>query len=251
MAFAAIGTALSIGSSILGAGASASAQKYAQKTQVANQYQQALINQQREYSQIQAGLQIQDKQNTESLRSDLRTLINTSYTAGLLNLQRSMQKRQVAAEIQAIGRGRLQSLAQGELAAAATETVGASVNAVKADIALKMGEATIQVKEQDEVNALNYNTGMRNLYQSYMDNQPLLDDSVPDIPGLPPKYGAVPVSVGGAMLGAGINAIGGALAQNASLNLGPSINVSPNFASNTASGLGSMSNFKPSLSFKL
>lgn len=231
-----------MGLNILGAGASASAQKYAAKAQASNQYQQALIAQQREYSQLQAGLRVQEKQNKEVVRADLQSLVNTSYTSGLLNLQRSMQKQQTAAELQMIGKTRIQAAAQAEVSAAATGTVGDSVKAVQSDIASKAGEASILAWERNSTNSLNTQIQLRNLYQGYLDNQGIIDDSVPDIPGLPPKYGAVPVSVSGAMLGAGISYLGKQLASGMTLGtlqnpyMGGNLNSPPRMANVTFSG---------------
>lgn len=227
---------------VLGAGASAGAAKNQQRVQAANQYQQNLISQEREYRQLQQGIANQGKQNAAIAKADLQSLINTNFTAGLLNLQRAMQKTQTASDINRIGKTRLQALASADVSAAATGTIGASVDAVAGDIELKMGEAEIDARVQNDMNTMTLDTQLRNLYTEYRNSQILIDTSVPDIPGLPPKQGAVPVSVGGAMLGAAIGYAGNIFASGVGLGLG---------SSSGTSTLGSMSNFTASSSFKL
>jgi len=242
---AAAGMALSV----LGAGASAKAAEAQQRVQAANQYQQNLINQEREYKQIQQALANQSRQNEALAKADLQSLINTNFTAGLLNLQRALQKQQTASDINRIGKTRLQALASSEVSAAASGTIGASVDAVAGDIELKMGEAEIDARVQNDMNTMTLDTQLRNLYTDYRNSQPQIDTSVPDIPGLPPKVGVAPVSAGSAMMGAAISYAGNMFANQVSLGLGnSSIGVSSSF--NLNAGFGSSSNFIPSSSFK-
>ena len=219
---------------VLGAGASAKAAEVQQRVQAANQYQQNLINQEREYKQIQQALTNQGKQNEALAKADIQSLINTNFTAGLLNLQRAMQKQQTASDINRIGKTRLQALASSEVSAAASGTIGASVDAVAGDIELKMGEAEIDARVQNDMNTMTLDTQLRNLYTDYRNSQPMIDTSVPDIPGLPPKVGVASVSAGSAMLGAAISYAGNIFASQVSLGLGPK--VSNGFNMKTTSG---------------
>lgn len=205
--------------SVLGAGASAKEAEAQQRVQAANQYQQALINQEREYKQIQQSLENQSRQNEAIAKADIQSLINTNYTAGLLNLQRAMQKQQTADDINRIGKTRLQALASAEVSAAASGTIGASVDAVAADIEMKMGEAEINARVQNDMNTMTLDTQLQNLYTDYRYSQVQIDESVPDIPGIPPQYGAVPVSSGSAMMGAAINYSGNYFASQVGLGL--------------------------------
>jgi len=240
--------------SVLGAGASAKAAQVQQRVQAANQYQQSLINQEREYKQIQQSLASQGRQNEATAKADIQSLINTNFTAGLLNLQRALQKQQTASDINRIGKTRLQALASSEVSAAASGTIGASVDAVAGDIELKMGEAEIDARVQNDMNTMTLDTQLRNLYTDYRNSQPMIDTSVPDIPGLPPKQGVAPVSVGGAMLGAAISYAGNIFASQVGLGLGNKPGLAglgqPGGAT-LGSGFGSMSDFTPSVSYKL
>lgn len=242
--------------SVLGAGASAKAAEVQQRVQAANQYQQTLINQEREYKQIQQALANQSKQNNAIAKADIQSLINTNFTAGLLNLQRALQKQQTAGDINRIGKTRLQALASAEVSAAASGTIGASVDAVAADIEMKMGEAELDARVQNDMNTMTLDTQLRNLYTEYRNSQVQIDESVPDIPGMPSQYGAVSVSAGSAMLGAAINYAGNYLSNYVSLGLGSSSSTGlaglgqPGGAT-LSTGFGSMSNFTPSASFKL
>lgn len=213
--------AVGIGLSMLQGAASGKAAANQQRVQAANQYQQTLINHERELKGIQQGLTQQGKQNTAIAKADLQSLINTNFTFGLLNLQRSMQKRQSASDIQRLGETKLQALAQAETSAAASGTIGASVNAVASDIEMKVGEAEVALREQNDMNTMNLGTQIHNLYQGFLDSQVDIDTSIPDIPGMPPQNGAVSVSAGQMALGAGINALGQHLGSMMSLGLGP------------------------------
>ncbi len=228
--------------SVLGAGSSAKAAQVQQRVQAANQYQQNLITQEREYKQLQQALTNQGRQNEAIAKADIQSLINTNFTAGLLNLQRAMQKQQTAGDINRIGKTRLQALATSEVSAAATGTVGASVNAVAGDIQMKMGEAEIDARVQNDMNTMTLDTQLRNLYTQYRDTQQQVDTSVPDIPGLPPKMGHAAVSVSGAMWGAAIGYVGNNFAAGVGMGLGPKP---------PSTTLGAPSSFKPSASFKL
>lgn len=204
MWFAAAGLALSA----LSAGSAAGTQKNQQRVSAANQYQQTLIGYERELKGIQQGLTQQQQRNTAIAKADIQSLVNTNFTAGLLNLQRSMQKKQTASDIQRLGETKLQALASAEVSAAATGSIGASVNAVASDISMKVGEARIEAQEQDEMNTFSLQTQIRNLYQGFMDTQQVIDESTPDIPGMPPKTGAVSTSAGSAAAGAAIGYAG-------------------------------------------
>ncbi len=247
--FAAAGLALSA----LSAGSGAASANNQARVQAANQYQQNLIQSEREYKQMQQAMTAQGKQNTAIAKSDIQSLINTNFTAGLMDLQRAMQKQQTASDIASIGKTRLQALASSGLNAAASGTVGASVNAVASDIEMKMGEAEIASYEQNDMNTLTLDTQIRNLYQGYRDSQPTIDTSIPDIPGLPPKNEPYLQSVGGAMGGALIGGIGNMVLQNAKLNLGPANTgmkaIGTAGGASLSSGFGTMSNLNFSYRF--
>lgn len=212
--------AVGLGLSVLGGMAQGKAAEVQQRVQAANAYQQTLINYERELKGIQAGIEQQRKQNDAIAKADLQSLINANFTAGLLNLQRSMQKRQTAADIARLGETKLQALASAEVAAAASGTIGASVNAVAADIKMKVGDAIIEQRDQNDMNTLNHQTNLYQLYQNFLDTQQEIDTSTPDIPGMPPKYGAVTASAGQYGLAAGINYMGDYLMRRMSLGSG-------------------------------
>lgn len=244
--------AVGLGLSVLGGMAQGKAAEVQQRVQAANAYQQTLINYERELKGIQAGLEQQRKQNDAIAKADLQSLINANFTAGLLNLQRSMQKRQTAADIARLGETKLQALASAEVASAASGTIGASVNAVAADIKMKVGEAILEQRDQNDMNTLNHQTNLYQLYQNFLDTQQEIDTSTPDIPGMPPKYGAVTASAGQYGLAAGINYMGDYLMRRMSLGGGGGgLEIGSGLLGSLSQTLGSSSNFTPSVSFKL
>lgn len=245
--------AAGLGLSMLGSYQSARAAEIQGRVQAANQYTQTLIGYQRELSGIQNALTQQGKRNEAIAKADLQSLINTNYTAGLLNLQRAMQKRQAAQEIQTLGETKLQALAQSGIGASATGTVGASVNAVAADVAMKIGEAKIATLEREDMNTMTLQTQIRNLYQGFLDSRELVDTTVPDIPGMPPQYGAVSVSPTSAALAGGLNYAGNYLTRYMGMMTSDAgLNISPFFSSSLGQTLNSSSitNTTASFSFK-
>lgn len=244
--------AVGLGLSVLGGMAQGKAAEVQQRVQAANAYQQTLINYERELKGIQAGIEQQRKQNSAIAKADLQSLINANFTAGLLNLQRSMQKRQTAADVARLGETKLQALSSAEVASAASGTIGASVDAVAADIKMKVGEAILEQRDQNDMNTLNHQTNLYQLYQNFLDTQQEIDTSTPDIPGMPPKGGAATVSAGQYGLAAGINYMGDYLMRRMSLGGGGGgFEIGPWLSSSLGQSLGSSSNFTPTVSFKL
>lgn len=244
--------AVGLGLSVLGGMSQGKAAEVQQRVQAANAYQQTLINYERELKGIQAGIEQQRKQNNAIAKADLQSLINANFTAGLLNLQRSMQTRQTAADIARLGETKLQALSSAEVASAASGTIGASVNAVAADIKMKVGEAILEQRDQNDMNTLNHQTNLYQLYQNFLDTQQEIDTSTADIPGMPPQGGAVTVSAGQYGLAAGINYMGDYLMRRMSLGGGgDGLEIGSGLLGSLSQSIGTSSNFTPSVSFKL
>lgn len=157
-----------------------SVQSAYQRGQHFAQNTQALAQRNAEIRQLERAMELQAKQNQAILKADIATLVNTNYTAGLLGLQLAGQKRASLQNKTRLKQGEAVAIGTVTADAAAAGTIGASVDAVASDIRRKADIGMGQIYDQAEADALNYETGIYNLYQGYVQGQAQIDDSLPD-----------------------------------------------------------------------
>lgn len=193
------------------------------RAQQADSYTQSLLNTQREIQSISQNMDVQSKNNQAIAKADIQSLVNTNYMMGLLNVQRGLQQQQVARSRTQLGSARLNALAQAETSAAASGTIGASVDAVVSDIHNKVGQAELDLGDQYGIAEMNYESQVHNLYQGYVQSQQSVDVSTPNLPanGAAPNYVQAP-SLGNSIAAATINYTANHLAQRMTLGLGAS-----------------------------
>lgn len=244
---------VSTGLSALGGYSSGQVAAANQKIQQAQQFQTNSQRVEYELKSLEKQSILQGKQNEQTATADLNTLLNTNFMAGLINVQRGISRVENVKGKVDVGRQRALALGQSEASAAASGTIGASVDAVKSDVEEKTGRALGQIDKTWEVQEMNYSTQIRNLYTGYEQNQAIIDDTVPDLPKVPypPKYQKGP-SFGQALGGALIQTAGDYLGARMDLGLGkPSYKISPNVQSSLSTSVGTSALANPSFSARL
>lgn len=102
-------------------------------------------------------------ENEAVIKSNVKNTIRTGYRVGLLNMQRGLQKREAVQAGFNITKGGQEALGQVTANAAAAGTIGASADAVVADVRMKMGDAQAALVNQNEIAAGNFNTQLENI----------------------------------------------------------------------------------------
>ncbi len=102
-------------------------------------------------------------ENEAVVRSNTQSVVRNSYKAGMMNLQQGLMKKQAVqlgydTSVQAQA-----ALGASSANAAASGTVGASVDAVTNDIGMKWGEALAQQRENYEAELTNFNNELEAL----------------------------------------------------------------------------------------
>jgi hypothetical protein len=116
-------------------------------------------------------------QNKAIREANLENTTRTGFAVGLLNVQRGERIRQLAQRRADLGQAELMELSSTGNNAAASGTVGASVDAVQTDIALQFNRARGQIQIENEIEAQNYNTALYELFQGGRDK--LIDEVEP------------------------------------------------------------------------
>jgi hypothetical protein len=92
-----------------------------------------------------------------------KNFANTALHAGLLNVQKAQQKKELQQAKADIGASELQALSTAGNNAAASGTIGASVDAVQTDIQQAFDRQRALVSEENEANAQNFNSELYDL----------------------------------------------------------------------------------------
>lgn len=95
--------------------------------------------------------------------ANLKNFTNTAFSVGLLNVQKGQQTKELAQRKADLGADELGALGTAAVNAAASGTVGASVDAVQTDIQMAYDRQLGLVNEENELNAQNYNTALHDL----------------------------------------------------------------------------------------
>lgn len=114
-------------------------------------------------SQMGAASDSAKSMNISLEKQYLHSIVRNSYKAGLLNTQLGLQKKKAAQEgyQQTVEANALLGLAQAS--AAATGSIGGSVDAVQGDISMKLGEAQAVSADNYEQMLDNYNAELQGL----------------------------------------------------------------------------------------
>lgn len=108
-------------------------------------------------------------QNKAIRKANLENTNRTGFQVGMLNVQRGQKLRQLTQQAAEIGQSELMELSAAGNNAAASGTIGASVDAVQNDIALQYERARAGIQLENEIEALNYNTALYDLLQGGQD----------------------------------------------------------------------------------
>lgn len=108
--------------------------------------------------------------NKAIAETNLQNTIRTGYKAGILNIQRGQARQAATQSAFDITKVSKQVLGANAVNAAASGTVGASVDAVANDIRKKMDEASIAVDENLSLTEQNYNTQLNDLITAGQDS---------------------------------------------------------------------------------
>lgn len=102
-------------------------------------------------------------QSKAIMEANTKNVQATAYRAGMLNVQKAQEVR--ALEQRKFDAGAQEQAALGTSAvnAAASGTIGASVDAVQSDIQMAFDRVRGQISAENELNALNYNTALYDL----------------------------------------------------------------------------------------
>ena len=151
------------------------------------------------------------RHNAKVVEANIENTVRTGFRVGLLNLQQGQAKRAFVQQGFETGAAAQQVLSATTANAAAAGQVGASVDAVEADVYMKRGEARAQQADAWEVQMLNFNNELERLIQEGKDT----------IAGADGEVAKINSSTGG-MLGA---AAAGGLQQFASSYLAKKIDL--------------------------
>jgi hypothetical protein len=156
------------------------------------------------------------KHNEAVVASNIENTVRTGFRVGLLNMQRGQ------ARVAAVERGHditsfaQQALSSASANAAAAGTVGASVEAVEADIYQKVGEEQSRLQRSWSTELLNFDTELHNLVTQGKDTIRGADGEVAKVDISQSKM------IGQAVLAGAVSAASNYAMRNMSLGLGQS-----------------------------
>lgn len=97
------------------------------------------------------------------MEANRKNFQQTTYRIGMLNVQKAQEVRALEQQKFEVGAQEQQALGSASVNAAASGTVGASVDAVQSDIQMAFDKVRDQITDENELNALNYNTALYDL----------------------------------------------------------------------------------------
>lgn len=160
--------------------------------------------------------------NTAIAAANLQNTIRTGYKTGLLNVQRGQARRQALAAQNALGVQGLQALSQNGANAAASGTMGASVDAAVSDIEMKLSDARTMQMENENLTMINFDTQMHDLLQQGQDSLRAADKSK-----VTKTAEAKIIGMGEALLKTGMDMAGKYLSSQMSLGTGSAPSATP------------------------
>lgn len=114
--------------------------------------------------------------NKELIRVNKANLQRNLITQGIMAQQRAQQLLQIRDAEAGLNRASLTASSDAGVTAAASGTVGASVDAVQSDIDMKFSEAKLRLEEEAELQTVNYNNELYALLQNAQSGQHTLVD---------------------------------------------------------------------------
>lgn len=116
------------------------------------------------------GLRANQAENLAIQEANLQNTIRTGYRVGILNVQRGQSKLQAVQQGRDVGIKARQMLGSAEANAAASGTVGASIDAVADDIDRKTDEAQGNVDANWAATQQNFDTQLESIVQNGIDS---------------------------------------------------------------------------------
>lgn len=203
------------------------------------QQAQAMANRAAEIEQLTKGMELQSRQNEAIAKADIQSLINTHMQASLLGVSLSAQKRVAAQNRVAVSRNRAANIGTAMAEAAASGTIGASVDAVSNDIKRQSAVANAAIADQADVDSFNFQVSVEQLYRGYEQGIPTYDDTMPS-PVPPLIMGSVRSrgpTLGQALFGSAANVGMNYLSSKINLGLGQSSSSPASSGGITLNGL--------------
>lgn len=177
-------------------------------------------------------LKDQSRVNAAGLESNLKNMVTTNTMAGLVQMQAAQSRRSLTQERMMLGD--TANLAKGSATAnaAAAGTIGSSVDAVRQDIQRAVNTATIRADENYEIDMLNYQQTITDLYTNY--DRGMNMPRMGRVSNL--KLESAP-SIGRSLLSGAISTVGNYAMQRMGLGLGEAAQ-SPIQSVNLKGGMG-------------
>ena len=109
-------------------------------------------------------------QNQAIAEANAKNFRRSLLRTGMLNVQRGQQKQQLEQRKADASAGELQALGSSSVSAAASGTVGASVDAVQSDIQMQFDAVRAQISQENELAAQDFNTNLYDMLEGTRDS---------------------------------------------------------------------------------
>lgn len=120
-------------------------------------------------SQRNADYKTQIAQNKAIREANTKNMIRTGYEVGMLNVQKGQKLVELQQRRATVREAELADLSYAQNNAAASGTVGASVDAVLSDVRMQYDKARADISAENEIDALNFNTALHSTIQGGID----------------------------------------------------------------------------------
>lgn len=120
-------------------------------------------------SQRNADYKTQIAQNKAIREANTQNMIRTGYEVGMLNVQKGQKLMELQQRRAMVREAELADLSSAQNNAAASGTVGASVDAVLSDVRMQYDRARADISAENEIDALNFNTALHSTIQGGID----------------------------------------------------------------------------------
>lgn len=120
-------------------------------------------------SQRNADYKTQIAQNKAIREANTKNMIRTGYEVGMLNVQKGQKLMELQQRRAMVREAELADLSSAQNNAAASGTVGASVDAVLSDVKMQYDKARADISAENEIDALNFNTALHSTIQGGID----------------------------------------------------------------------------------
>lgn len=173
---------------------------------------------------IRASNKVSFAEGQAIVKERLNTNIRNSYSTAINQMNLALTKRKLSTQVADIYAGSLQAKSEADLSAAATGSVGASIDAATSDIAMKTDTAISATFDEYEVAVQNYNNDLKMMVLNTKQSEPSMTPRVDNTS----STGSL---LGQAVLGGAINFASSYAMRRMQLGLGPKAVVPSNVAS--------------------